>query len=220
MNGDMFSFALTGTNPILFHADDVEAADSLKAWRDDPSNKGRSTAGDDRSPPWTWRTYLYSDGERLVVPSDNIMSALRHAGAQIRTGKGQTTFKSASQSGLLIVQEFCPFAGPRGAVSMADIQAIQNEDFATQAAKVQALGFRLHVKRATVGGSKHVRVRARFDDWHVSGTVQVLDSIITDKVLQQMFDIAGRTAGLLDWRPSSPKKPGPYGTFTAKLKRA
>jgi hypothetical protein len=35
-----------------------------------------------------------------------------------------------------------------------------------------------------------------------------------------MFAIAGQYAGILDWRPSSPKSPGPYGKYSARLKRA
>jgi hypothetical protein len=95
---------------MLMHADDVEAADRLMAWRKDPSNNELSTPGDDRSPPWTWRTYLYAgeiDGhQQVVVPSANVMAALRYAGSQM-TLKGNKTFKKLSQSGIAILEEFC-----------------------------------------------------------------------------------------------------------------
>jgi hypothetical protein len=214
-----FKFELTGRTPLLMHADDVEAADTLETWRKDPENKKQRKAGDDRSPAWTWMTYLYADGEQVVMPSDNIMTALRHAGAQI-TMSGQKTFKSVSQSGLLILEDHCELYTPKGQVSLAALKKLESKPFADQAKAVQALGFSLFVKRATVGQAKHVRVRPRFDDWRVSGTVDVIDPAIGEEVLRQMFDLAGRYAGLGDWRPSSPKKPGHFGTFESKLKRA
>ena len=47
----------------------------------------------------------------------------------------------------------------------------------------------------------------------------VSEPAITAEVLGQMFYMAGRMAGLMDWRPSSPKSPGSYGMYTAKLKK-
>lgn len=214
-----FRFELTGVTPLLFHADDVEAADRLGEWRKAPENKGKSVAGDDRSPPWTWMTYLYSDGEHVAMPSDNLMTALRQAAAKI-TMKKQTTFKAASQSGLCVLDEHCEFRGPNGKVRMADLAKFQDENFAIHTKQAQELGFRLFVKRAPVGSSKHVRVRARFDEWSVSGRIQIIDSTITPPVLTQMFELAGQYSGLGDWRPSSPKSPGPYGRFEAKLTAA
>lgn len=212
-----FSFELTGVTPLLFHADDIDGSDLLQAWRKHPDNKGKSVAGDDRSPPWTWFTYLYSDGEHLCMPSANIMTAIRQAAAKIIMKK-QTTFKAASQSGLMILDELCEFHGPKGQVRYADLLKFKEEGFATHSERVKALGFRLDCKRAPVGSSKHIRVRARFDDWTVKGTVEVTDDTITPAILTQMFDLAGKYSGLGDWRPSSPKSPGPFGRFSAKLK--
>jgi hypothetical protein len=211
-----FRFELTGQMPILFHHDNVEAADDLKKWRDDPANKGKSVAGDDRSPPWTWMTYLYSDDEHVSMPAENIMVALRKAAAQI-TMKKQTSFKSASQSGLLIDEEHCEFRGPKGRVRFADLKKLMDLDFAAQAKRAESFGVRLFVKRAVVERKKHVRVRPRFESWSVAGHIQVIDSTITPAILKQMFDLAGQYAGLGDWRPSAPKSPGPYGRFAAKL---
>lgn len=212
-----YEFKLTGRMPILFHADDVEAADTLSVWRKSADNKAISVAGDDRSPAWTWQTYLYHDGEHLAIPQENIMACLGKAGAQI-PAKGKATFKSASQSGLMIPDEFCEFRSGGRQIPMAPIAALSGLSFAEQAAAVKKMGFELKVKRATVGSSKHVRVRAMFRSWVVSGVIEVLDPIITASVLAEMFDIGGRKVGILDWRPSSPKKPGPYGTFKSEVK--
>ena len=96
-----FRFTLTGQTPLLLHADDVEKADQLQEWRKDSENRDISVKGDDRSPPWTWHTYCYHDGKHLTVPSDNLMVSLREGAKEIIL-KGQKTFKSLSQSGLLL----------------------------------------------------------------------------------------------------------------------
>lgn len=221
-----YAFTLTGKTPILFHADDVEAADELKAWRKDPSNKESSVPGDDRSPAWSWQTYLYHDKEHLAIPQENILACLAKAGALIPFPKGRGNFKAASQSGLVIPAEYCEFRSMGKQVPVAPIHEIKTLPFAEQVAafrKMVPTGgdenpvANLKVKRATVGASKHVRVRAEFRAWTVHGVVDVFDPIITPEVLAQMFEIGGRRIGLLDWRPGSPKKPGPYGTFVGTV---
>jgi hypothetical protein len=213
-----FDFQLTGVMPILFHADDIFAGDALKAWRDDPDNANRSVKGDDRSPPWSYQAFLYFDGAYLTIPSDNVMASLRWAGAKIPLKKG--TYKELTQSGLLISTEYCKFAGPKGPVRMADLHKIRDLDFAKQADAVKAMGFSLFCKRATIGQAKHVRVRARFDEWSLGGTVEIVNADVTPEVLRRIFEIAGDRSGLLDWRPSSKKGPGPFGRFSTSLKPA
>lgn len=213
------SFELKGVMPLLMHSDDVEAADALDAWRKDPAHKNISRAGDDRSPAWTWQTYLYSDGTHITIPSQNLMVCLRYAGAQI-VMKKQKTFKEASQSGLLIDSEFMEFRcnGEQIPIAAFDwLKAATEEptDFSHEVAAAKKHGFRLFTKRAKVGQSKHIRVRPRFDSWTVTGSLEVYAPEITFSVLEQMFSIAGR-GGLCDWRPNC-RTPGPYGMYEAKL---
>lgn len=212
-----FDFTLRGTQPLLMHADDVIQSDELMAWRKDPTNSGVSVAGDDRSPPWTWQTYLYHDGEHLAMPQECVMAALRNAGAKL-PHKGKATFKSLSQSGLLIMSDYCEFRCNGELIPLASIVKFRDEPFAAHVDKARKLGFDLSIKRAKVNTSKHVRVRARFDDWSVSGQIAVSEPAITPEVLSRMFELAGKLSGIGDWRPSSPKSPGPYGMFTAELK--
>lgn len=208
-------FTLTGISPLLVHADDVIAADELIRWRKDPGNKSISVPGDDRSPAWTWQTYVYSDESNLCMPSDALMVALRFAGAKV-TMKKQETFKSATQSGIVIDQEYLPIQGGKGVVSVASIAKIKDLPFDEQMAAVESLGFKLDVRRAVVGSSKHVRVRPRFEPWSLKGTLNVTEQAITTEVLQTLFDIAGDRSGIGDWRPSS-KKSGTYGRFRVTL---
>jgi hypothetical protein len=208
---------LTGKTAILFHRDDVEAADERKLWQTDPENQGASVKGDDRSPPWTWQSYLHSDGEHVAIPQDVIMKMLAEAGKKVPTGKGPGTFKSLSQSGIFPDSEFFTFTTGGRQIRMADIEAMKDEPFSVQAQMVRKLGFQLFVKPCRPGASRHIRVRPRFNAWQVEGVVTVTEPTITDTILTRLFEIGGKYCGLLDWRPNSKKAPGPYGTFTVEV---
>jgi hypothetical protein len=209
-------FTLKGTSALLFHADDIEAADEVQRWRKAPENKNFSVPGDDRSPPWTWRTYLYEDRGKVVWPSANIMVCLRQAAANIILKK-QKTFKELSQSGLVIRSEFCEFLYNDGPpLDMAVVKALDDLPFSEAADRVKEMGFRLYCKRAKVGRAKHVRVRPRFEDWQVRGQLEVRAPEISREVLEKIFELACRQ-GLGDWRPGCPT-PGSFGMFDAHFK--
>lgn len=212
-----FTFKLIGSMALLMHSDDIDQGDQLQEWRRDPKNKDISVKGDDRSPAWTWMTYLYRDSEHISMPSPNIMGALCKAGMQI-TLKGRKTYKELTQSGLFMPDEFCKFFVDGRQIPMESIVALRNLSFAEQAQAVKEFGFTLFSKRAAIGKAKHIRVRARFNPWSVEGRIQILDDKITPGVLRQLFEISGSVAGLGDWRPSS-RAPGPYGQFKAILER-
>lgn len=215
----VYEFELTGRTPILFHCDDVMAADELEMWRKSPENKNISKAGDDRSPAWTWTRYLYHDGQNLVVPNELIMACLRKAGSDVKLS-GKKTAKSASQSCIIMTDFNSSFFVKGKQIPYGPIVRLAEKSFKEQFDAVQKMGFRLLVKRAAVNGSKHVRVRAMFEGWSVKGSFEVTDPVFTPELLRLLFDGAGRYAGLGDWRPGSPKSPGSYGIFSSKLKAA
>ena len=210
-------FELTGLTALIQHQDDVEASDRLDAWRKDSKNRGVSKAGDDRSPAWTWQTYLYHDGEHIALPSQNLMVCLRTAGGQMILKK-QKTFKEISQSGMGILAEYLEFrCGPDShQVAIADVLAVADATFVEQADMARELGFRLFIKRAKIGTSKHVRVRPRFDQWTARGEVVTTKQELTFDAVSKLFELAG-SVGLCDWRPGC-KTPGPFGMFTSRLK--
>jgi hypothetical protein len=186
------------------------ASDSLKEWRQDPANKNLSTPGDDRSPAWTWQTYLYHDGKNLSFPSANLMVCLRQAGTQMIL-KRQKTFKEITQSGMLVHEEYLRLTIGGKAIPLAKIRDMEDLSFAEQ---FQAV---LFVKRAKVGQSKHVRVRARLNTWEISGNIDVIAAEITTDRLVELFHLAERV-GLGDWRPGG-KTPGPYGMFKSEVQK-
>lgn len=211
-------FVLKGITPLLMHADDVEAASQLDEWRKSPGNKNVSVPGDDRSPGWTWQTYLYRDDAGMIaMPADNVMVALRQAGAKM-TLKRQTTFKAITQSGLLMTDENLEFTNGGEQISVLKFVEMRGEKFTDQKKAVEKAGFDLLIKRAKVGTSKHVRVRPMFRSWAVSGEVKILTPDITFDSLQTLFQLAG-DVGLCDWRPGC-KTPGRYGMFEAMVTKA
>jgi len=210
-----------GKTPLIMKRDSVEWADKIKAWQNDPANKNLSVPGDDRTPPWTWLGGLYNDGEKVVMPTECVSACLRKAGAKLKL-KGNTTYKSLTQSGLVFPElDWKLSINGKGEVPIAGLLELMADPLATftdHANAVRELGFRLFVKRLPVEGKKHIRVRPRFDDWMIEGDVHVMvPREITKAVLQELFEIAGFYVGLCEWRPSAPKTPGPYGRFEAKV---
>jgi len=213
------SFELTGLTPLLLHNDDVDMADMLNAWRKDPKNKNLSKPGDDRSPPWTWQAYLYHDGEHVCLPSDNLWTCFREAAASVPM-KGQKSFKESAAAGIYFEQEFLPIKVDGGRqVELSAIEQVRDNTYPEQIQAAKSLGFELFAKRARVGTSKHIRVRPRFVNWRLSGTVLVTADELTLEVLNSIGDIAGRYKGVGDGRPSA-KKPWPYGKFQIQFSEA
>jgi hypothetical protein len=214
-----YTVTLTSKMPMLHHADNIEWSDDMDAWKNDPANKKGSKAGDDRSPAFRWLGSLYHDGEVIAVPNDNLMRAFMEGGAMVPVpgGRNGKTFKAQTQSGMLVDGTHWPLLIKGKAVSVKPILALRNEkNFAVHRAQVEKHGFSLHVKRAKIGQSKHVRVRPIFENWSTTGVVHVWDEQITKETLEQIVTHAGLYKGLGDWRPGG-KTPGPYGMFTATV---
>lgn len=210
-----YEFRITGETPLLMHQDDVMLSGELDEWRKAPENKNLSRPGDDRSPAWTWQTYCYCDGESLCIPSGNIMVCLRSAGTQMILKK-QKTYREVTQSGLLIADEYCRLLVGGKQIPWSKIEALRELSFTDQVSAVRELGFSLFVKRAKVGQSKHIRVRARFDEWAIEGRITCRAPEITPETMKKLFELAG-AVGLCDWRPGC-KTPGSYGMFSTELR--
>lgn len=215
---------ITGETDILMHADNIDWADQMEAWKNNADNKKLSKAGDDRTPAWRWIGCLnYDDPKNGVVsiPSENLMRSIMEGAAGVPTGKGQKTFKSQSQSGLLCRDFSWPLLVGGKQISMAAIWKLKEElkTFKDHLKAAEDLGFSLFVKRAKIGNSKHIRVRPRFADWSARGQLIITDEQITIPILQSILDQAGMYKGLFDWRPGA-KTPGPFGMFKAKVEAA
>jgi hypothetical protein len=216
---ETYKVTITGKTPLLMHADNIDWADSMAAWKEDPENTNSGKAGDDRTPAWRWIGCLYHDGESVCMPSDNLMRCAMEGGAMVPTGKGKKTFKAQSQSGMMIGEPFWKLKinGSGATIDMAKINPLLKEkNFTVHREAVADLGFALFLKRAKIGAAKHVRVRPRFDAWSATGTINVWDEQITKQVLRNILTYAGQYKGLGDWRPGS-KTPGALGMFSAEV---
>lgn len=215
-----YKITMTGITPLLMHSDSVEWADKLKTYRE--KNKKTGVKGDDRSPAWTWIGYPYFEGGKVGMCADNVSTMMREAATGIAVPGargGKKTFKSQSQSGIIVDDLLWPVITPLGEVASASIQELGMEnDFAIHEQRARELGFRLFVRRVKMPGTnrKNVRVRPRFDTWTLIGTLTVLDQQITTEILTDIYRIGGEYKGIGDWRPSS-GAPGQYGKFVTKI---
>lgn len=215
-----YEVTITGKTPLLMHADNIEWADAMEAWKLNPDNKKNSKAGDDRTPAFRWLGSLYHDGETIAIPSDNLMRCIMEGGAMVLVpgGKSGKTFKAQTQSGCMSESAFWPLLVSGKAVAIGPALDLEAEpDFAKHQAFATANGFELYLKRAKIGSSKHLRVRPRFNSWSTVGRLVVLDDQLTEGVLRDILRYAGQYKGLCDWRPSS-RTPGPFGMFTAEIR--
>lgn len=214
---ETYRVRLMGQTPYIQHSDNVEWADEMERWLRNPDNKKSSTPGDDRTPAFRWLGCLYHDGTQIVVPSDSIRAALREAGATLSTGHRTETFKSASQSGLIINEAAWPLVVNERTIPTAPfMESKEIRSFADWQRLAAGYGFMLFVKRVRVGMSKHIRVRPVFDSWASEGTITVTDTRITEQVLQMLVSQAGRLKGIGDWRPGG-RTPGTFGMFKADV---
>jgi hypothetical protein len=214
---DVVTVEFTGTTPLLMHSDNIEWADQMEEWKNDPANKKLSKAGDDRTPPFRWIGCLYHDGNNVAMPSENIMRCIMDGAAQVPIGKGNKTFKATSQSGLVSLDPFFEFKTNGRLIPFSEIEAMMPlKTYKEHVDRAVQMGFSLFMKRARVGTAKHIRVRPRFDRWTCTGRMAITDPTITPKVLETILTISGQIKGLSDWRPGS-RTPGSWGMFTVKL---
>jgi len=218
----LYKVTITGVQPLLMHADDIEWADEMERWKLDKDNKKMSKAGDDRTPAHRWIGSLYrNDAGEVVLPTENLMRGLMEGGTMVLVpgGRSGKTFKAQSQSGIMPRALGWPLLVNGKPIPAKPIQDLLGEkDFAVHKETVEKLGFSLFVKRARIGASKHIRVRPRFEQWSAAGELSVIDEQITDSVLADILEMAGTYKGLGDWRPSS-KTPGTFGMFRADIER-
>jgi len=216
-----YKVTLTGKTDLLMHADDIDWADRMDDWKNDPKNRKGSRAGDDRSPAFRWLGSLYHNGQVIGLPNDNLMRASMEGGAMVPVpgGKNGKTFKAQTQSGMLVVGTHWSLliGSENRTIQVSEVHSLKTEkDFAKHRAFVESLGFSLFVKRVKIGQSKHVRVRPLFSNWSATGHVSVWDDQITQQVLADIWSYAGSYKGIGDWRPGG-KTPGPYGMFGAEV---
>ncbi len=142
-----------------------------------------------------WHLGLYYDKELgPFLPSANIMAAV-HAGA--KQHKNGAPFGRST----LILEEKIPlqYDGPR------------------DAAKLFKKPVHVHVCSVGVNGRRVTRCRPIFPSWSVEFEMHYDPTVLDEKDIVLAAVTAGRYCGIGDNRPSSPKRPGPYGRFDVEV---
>lgn len=221
MDTTIYEVKITGKTPLLMHWDNIDWSDEMDTWRNDPNNKKKSKAGDDRTPAWRWIGCVYHNDKIVVMPTDNISRCMMDASGMVPVpgAKGNKTFRSQSQSGMMLGEADWPLFVDGKEIPISLLKQLRaNDNFKEHREICAKHGFALFTKRAKIGMTKHIRVRPRFDNWMTRGSVIVTDEQITEDVLKTILQYAGRYKGLGDWRPGG-KTPGPHGMFDAEVKR-
>lgn len=201
---------LTSRTALLLHHNNIAARDE-----DGAAGKSGGKAGDDRYPADRWKRCLYLFGGQLVMPTENVLASLLKVGGSIAIG-GKKTLKAASQA-IYFDDAYLPLRLKDGRTLNADGLLGIKGDFGTQCDKATEMGFELFIKPCRVNNKGHIRVRPRFEQWSVEGSFETDEDDLTTPRIKTLFETAGRRSGLGDWRPGSPSKPGPFGTFRAEI---
>lgn len=172
---------------------------------------------DDRSVPDRWKQCLYIYNEHVVLPEPNIKASLEHAGSKLHLDHSVTAKQLITNE--LFLDDAYPnlYTGtPLQRLSATSVEGISGS-FDEQAAQVKELGFELNVQAVSSWKGKMVRVRPCFKQWAIGFNFQVYHHALTLARLQEVFNRAGVMSGVGDYRPSSPKRPGPFGRFKAQV---
>ena len=185
-----YNVVIKGTSTLLLHKYTAASVSEPKT---------RLTTGKDSAnyaDEWIKGTYLNKEGQ-VVMPWDNIFACMFDGSKGYK--KGKTAFTRIIYTSLAIAD-----LEPLITIDSEPItiEMIRNNDW-------------LHAKGAVVTGRRIDRVRTAIPEgWEVNFSIVTKpNNVLSTEDIKAILDNAGTQAGLGDWRPSAPKKPGPYGTF-------
>ena len=179
-----YNVTIKGTHTMLLHKYTPATVSEPKT----RVNRGKDSAN--------YADDLNKEGQ-VIMPWDNIFACLFDGSKGMKKGKTAVTrivYTSLAITDLepLVLVEEKPVT----------IDLIRENDW-------------LYSKGAVISGRRIDRVRTAIPEgWELSfGIVTKPNNILSTEDIQTIVENAGLYAGLGDWRPSAPKKPGPYGTF-------
>lgn len=189
------TFTVKGLTPLILHCG--QTADPLNEFskRLKKVSSKRKKVDEDHlemsSIEWDSSLYRHESfgGTGLYMPSENIFACLVKASKKLKMGP----FISA----VLMDQ-------PIGYALKTKYKTIED------AKRDPATWFK---KIVSVQTSKVVRTRSIFQEWSIDVSLELDHSTMDVEQLKQILTIAGKSVGMGDWRPGSPKCPGVYGRF-------
>ena len=133
----------------------------------------------------------YGLPEAIGIPANNLFACLRQAGRMVKNGRTQISTATGTKLPMYVEleDEFLPFKGDDVAESWVPV-----------------------VMRGTNpnGGEMVALTRPLFKRWEVDVSILFDEKKINDKVVQELFEIAGAAYGLGDFRP---ERGGRFGRF-------
>lgn len=132
------------------------------------------------------KVYRDSTGH-AVLPAPNLLASIIEAGKYIKSGRSKLTTARSSiiPAGIAITEIELPIMPGSWE---ADSRAV--------------------VIPAT--GGRIMAHRPRFDEWRLHATLNVDDTMFSEKLVRELIDIAGQRIGVGDFRP---QRKGPFGRF-------
>lgn len=181
-----------GITPLLHNAMGIEA---LLAMRDKSARKSRA-AQTVLEPREECLPKLYADVDgHPIVPVENLFSALKEAGRQVRLdGKKQiSTAKSTVLPALITLDSTA-------------LHLFKGKDVRERAT------WEVDIRKGVNpnGGEAVVCIRPRFDSWSFHVDITIFTREVTEQAIRRVFDISGTAVGLCDFRPS---RGGTFGRF-------
>jgi len=182
-------YVVTGTSPCLMHnpaSMRSQGGEMKNAKTVIPTQEAEAEAG------------LYRNDEgHLYIPSIALRNSLMGAGVGKKIGK-QTAWKMIA-CGAFTVEAECPLVHPKTGKPLTTYSKI-------------------NVARVVLGQGKTakgiVRARPQIDLWQTKVVLDVDDDFISAEQVLQLFQLAGRMIGVLDWRP---EKKGSYGRYSVSM---
>ena len=185
---------ITGTTPLLMKSSaGVDAEHPLNKAISLLTKKTASkrTAEENRElRRLEWTLAIYTDGERVVYPTANVVRCLKEAGKVTRQGTQIT--RGLSLDGIDVPLSYAR----NGHAQVEDL--FDDSNFVD----VRAVG---------VGVKRVMRTRPRFLPWAVTLNGDVFDDVMDVSDLRRIVELAGRAIGLGDNRVNG------FGRFTAEV---
>lgn len=176
---------ISGKTPLLLNAFSDQSGLAASSGS---SSSIRNDAEDSRSACMRCLYYHPNDPEQLIIPGKNVFSCIIEAGKFHKLGKSKLTTQATSLvPASMVVNE-----------AYIDLQYENDWKVDTQPVRIPSTGGRI---------LKH---RPCFDDWKLNFTVDLDESMMTEKLCRDLIDDAGSKIGLGDYRPA---RKGPYGRF-------
>ena len=174
---------INGVTPLLMNRFTEDAAIKVSA-----GTSSAITTGGKATPREQAQNKAYSDESgNLYIPGPNIFSCIIEAGKFHKAGKSKITTKKSSliPAGVAVSEIVCPLG-------------TKNFEVDSRSVVIPATGGRIMAHRP------------RLDEWSLSFTLEVDDSMFASDLVRQIVDDAGRKVGLGDFRPD---RKGPFGKF-------